>query len=331
MTSRFTSFLQSIKPNFFSRPPTKTPIILKDLFDDDKKDIRIDIQFNDNMPVPFTIDGGTLYTHNKDKNVCTSLIFNSFTLPDALYLEYYYYGLTPTKRKTCAEIDHDTYFNIVDFFSFFFKKQIQLKDTSIKLINDCEFTKNVMFLVKQKTFYERYNFHNVHMNTQLKSMLFKEFNDDPQLNELNDILTTQKDQTKLTLVKPYMIRIQEKKATLSDVASWLYLLCTLENPIIKTMEFLRFIIKFNFEIQLPNQPEFDDIYTRVTSTIPYTFDLTKNDDVYMLRIHSPVVTTSLLSAEETKSSGGNLKKNKRTKHKIKSKHKTKRTTIKLFR
>ena len=169
------------------------------------------------------------------------------------------------------------------------------------------------------------------MNTQLKSMLFKEFNDDPQLNELNDILTTQKDQTKLTLVKPYMIRIQEKKATLSDVASWLYLLCTLENPIIKTMEFLRFIIKFNFEIQLPNQPEFDDIYTRVTSTIPYTFDLTKNDDVYMLRIHSPVVTTSLLSAEETKSSGGNLKKNKRTKHKIKSKHKTKRTTIKLFR
>jgi len=323
--SRFTSFLQSIKPSFFSRPSTKTPIILRDLFDDDKKDIRIDIQFNDNMPVSFTIDRGTLYTHNKDKKVCTSMVFNSFVLPDALYLEYYYYGLSQLSKKTCTPIGHDDYFNILDFFSSFFKQPIHLKDTSIKLINECEFTKNVMFLVKEKTFYERYNFHNVSMNKQLKTMITEKFDNDPQLNELNNIVTSQLTKEQIPLLSGYIDKIKQQTATLSDVASWLYFLCLFKHPIIDNMEFIRFIVKFNIQIQLPNHPEFNDMYIRETSTIPYTFDLEKNGNNYVLRIRSPVTPKST-SAEETKTSGGN-RKNKRTKNK----RKTKRKTIKLFR
>jgi hypothetical protein len=334
--SRFTSFLPSFKSSLFSRPSLTTPsIMLKELFDEDKHDIQINIKFNDTMPVPFTIDGGTLYTHNKDKDVCTSLIFNSFTLPDALYLEYYYYGLTPSTRKTCAEIDHDTYFNIVDFFSFFFKKQIQLKDTSIKLINECKFTKNVMFLIKEKTFYERFQFHNVSMNKQLKTMITGKFVNDPQLNELNDIvIESQLTKEQLEILQQYIDKIGNQKATLSDVANWLYLLCVFNHAIINTNEFIQFIVKFNNLIQLPNQPEFNDIYIRETSTIPYTFDLEKNGNNYLLRIRSPVTSTS---AEETKSSGGNLKKNKQTKNNIKiktnrnTKRKTKRKPINLLR
>ena len=287
--SSFSSMFQSIRPKFFSRSSvTPAPTMLRDLFREDKKDVRIDIQFDDTMPVPFTIDSGTLYTYNKNKNICTSLLFNSFALPDALYLEYYYYGLTPAKKETCAEIDHTAYFNILDFFSSFFKQPIQLKDTSIKLIYDCEFTKNVMFLVKQKTFYERYHFHNVHMHRELKNMLTEKFTDDPQLNELNDQLKTQ---PTITELEPYRMRIDEKTATLSDVATWLYLLCSSQHPIINTMEFIRFIVKFNIIIQLPNKPEFDDIYTRETSTIPYTFDLTYDNvnNKYMLHIHSPKI------------------------------------------
>ena len=241
---------------------------------------------------------------------CTCVEFKT----DYINLESYYFYFREImpfaelqNEGICQPMEHSLFFNIMDFFSSILKQEIYLdKDLSIKWIKTCPIPVSVMFLVqvdksskqfprrendrsiKGSTFFERMGFTNEGKHRLLLSFKNKTID---ALNHTNktDIkqLQTNIEKLKNRIVdyELYVYNLTDKRVTISDIATWFYLLCAhnhkiTENPLfISTLKlFGECISKEVFDIQsetAENQHNLQpDPFVRPISKKKYKFTIT---------------------------------------------------------
>jgi len=230
---------------------------------------------------------------------CISVKFNR----DKIDLEYYYYSFSDIKKLQqgiCQSLSHSHFFNILDFFSFVMDQDIHVSDDSLKWVEDCKIRWLIMFLVKHRTFYERYEFVNEQNHrelTELGSQNFMEFKCKSKRKcdflklHIQDLVEQLEPSPS---VDEYIIKIRDRSATLSDIAMFIYLLCVEKNRIGEEPIFQEFM-KYFHDI-LEDSLEIDSYdYIRAKSTIPYEFEFTPNDasgTEYILTIRTPSIAES---------------------------------------
>jgi hypothetical protein len=236
---------------------------------------------------------------------CISVKFNR-----NIDLEYYYFSFSEIKKLQgiCQPLSHSHFFNILDFFSFVMDQDIHVSDDSLKWVEDCKLRWLIMFLVKHRTFYERYEFVNEQNHralTELGSQNFMSFQCKSKRKcdflklHVQDLIE-QSDPS--PTVDEYVRKIKDSSATMSDIAMFIYLLCLEKNRIGEDPLFQEFM-KYFHDI-LEDTLDIDSFdYIRAKSTIPYDFEFTPNDasgTEYILTIRTPLAAPVQTGSSKTK-------------------------------
>jgi len=308
--------------------------------------------FIDQLPPVLFIIGDKMLesTYDKDKFLSESN-FEKFCiqvdfLDEIIELSSYYYDFSDYKNidGICQPMEHEHFFNILDFFSQILNQPIKLSDTSVKWLHNCDIKANIMYFVKNQTFYERYGFVNKENSKKLQLLSTKQFMIENKDSFLTTIKTQENKQRATTMIqniddlnnilhyqllddkphyitdivpnetrddiKQYIKSIYNKTATVTDIAIWFYLLCEMDHTITHDERFQRSLTVFSYLVSMETDSK---EYVRQVSTKMYKYTIEENKDQITLKIQS-IPTSSAEAGGKKKRKTKKYKKRRKNTH-----------------